>query len=661
MQSTSKAAQSAAAASKLSQAATELSLERSLTQVALNLDDPISSDINGMLSNQRSLSNSLFDNARELIRNGDLMDDRQDLVRRLDDLLAEIGQLRSAADPKMSVPIADRNPTMIEGLPVEFKELVLGFKSLANDVRRHMAGVAPDIIATDLVVQRSWIVREYGGRERTIFAIATARQEPISRQDLAYMNMNHGQAQQAYDFMFRARDSELLSADVRAGIREVGRKYFSEYNALREQLFEAAETGNYPVDFETLFGRSEEALQTAIKLLNTAAESNEALVQDRLASARAKLIVEAIIAVIVVAFISFAVWFGVVRVARPLTGMTKTMDYIIEGHTDIEVEGADRTDEIGKMARAVQVFRNSIVESEELRQEQNSEQSTKERRQQVMEDAISKFEASAEAAIHRMSKASERVNGLTESLTSAADRTANQSSAVAASSDEASKNVNTVAASAEQLSASVNEISRQVGESAAMSSRAVTSADETTCRIQSLADAANRIGDVVSLISDIAEQTNLLALNATIEAARAGEAGRGFAVVATEVKNLAEQTGKATDQISQQIGTMQAATSEAVDAIGDITQLIRSMDEVSSTIATSVEQQGAATQEIAVNVQRAAEGAQEVTHTMSEVSTVAVETEEASSQVLTATVELNDQATTLKSDIGQFLKTIRAA
>jgi methyl-accepting chemotaxis protein len=347
--------------------------------------------------------------------------------------------------------------------------------------------------------------------------------------------------------------------------------------------------------------------------------------------------------------------------SQPIVSMTSAMRKLANREMETDIPAQDRSDEIGEMAATVQVFKDNMIEADALRAAQSEEQAAREKRQAEIEAAIAEFEGSAANAMQNLGGAVTQLQGLAESLTETAERANSQSTQVSSSSEEASSNVETVAASAEELSASIQEISRQVNQSAEMSQQAVESADSTTQSVQSLSHAANRIGDVVSLISDIAEQTNLLALNATIEAARAGDAGKGFAVVASEVKSLAEQTARATDEIGQQIGAMQSATGEAVNAIEAITGLITSMNDTSTMIAAAVEEQHAATGEIAANVQQAAMGTQQVNTAISGVSQAADETGTASTDVRSASDTVSQQAEEIRGQIGQFLGRIRAA
>jgi methyl-accepting chemotaxis protein len=314
------------------------------------------------------------------------------------------------------------------------------------------------------------------------------------------------------------------------------------------------------------------------------------------------------------------------------------------------------------MAAAVGVFKDNMLEAERLRAEQSgNEQRAAAQRKADMHKLADEFQAAVGAIVDTVSSASTELEAAAGTLTRTAEVTQELSGTVAAASEQASANVQSVASSTEEMTSSVNEISRQVQESSKIAVEAVRQAQQTDVRINQLSQAAGRIGDVVKLITAIAEQTNLLALNATIEAARAGEAGRGFAVVASEVKQLASQTAKATDEISTQIAGMQTATQDSVAAIKEIGGTIGRISEIASTIAAAVEEQGAATQEIARNVGEAAKGTQQVASNITDVNRGASETGSASAQVLSSAQSLSHESNHLKAEVDKFLMTVRAA
>ena len=349
-------------------------------------------------------------------------------------------------------------------------------------------------------------------------------------------------------------------------------------------------------------------------------------------------------------------------IVNPINAMTASMRKIAAGETSTDIPALERGDEVGAMAQSVQIFKDNMIEATRLRGEQDvlKTQADAERKL-LLARMADEFERGVRASLDTLAGAATDMQTTSKSMSATASQASHQATTVAAVAEQASANVQTVAAATEELSSSVSEIGRQVMQSTEIAGQAVAEANRTNVTVQGLSAAAQKIGDVVKLISDIASQTNLLALNATIEAARAGEAGRGFAVVANEVKSLASQTAKATDEISAQVGAMQDATAEAVQAIEGIGRTIGSINEITSAISAAVEQQGSATLEIARNVQETAQGTGEVSSNIAAVNQAADKTGSAASKVLSSSEQLSGQAATLRADVDRFLANIRAA
>ncbi|MGU3421788.1 methyl-accepting chemotaxis protein [Methylobacterium sp. D54C] len=350
------------------------------------------------------------------------------------------------------------------------------------------------------------------------------------------------------------------------------------------------------------------------------------------------------------------------RVANGILQLSDAMRAIASGRLETPIPGMTRGDEIGVMAEAVQVFKDNSLRAIELEAETaEARLAAEEQRKTGMRQMAVTFESAIGGIIAMVASSARELHATAQTMTSIATETASQSITVATAAEEAATHVNTVAAAAEELGSSVQEIGRQVSGSSDLAQVAVGEANQTMQLVQVLSQASARIGDMIGMISSIASQTNLLALNATIEAARAGEAGRGFAIVAAEVKGLAAQTTRATEEIGNQINQIQSATGQAVAAIGSITGRIREINGVASSIAAAVEEQGAATQEIVRNVTQASAGTGEVTSNISGVAQASEETGAAASQVLTAASELSRQSEHLGAEVARFLATVRAA
>jgi methyl-accepting chemotaxis protein len=468
----------------------------------------------------------------------------------------------------------------------------------------------------------------------------------------------------------------LLTATQMASFDKITRAR-GEFAPLSERMFSLRESPNWNAPVEILVT---EAAPRALKILDLldGAKGPDGTRSGGIKANQKRMLAEEVHEVqTTLSFLTMVLWgllaigLGVSAIialitarviATPIQRMTDAMGELAGGDRSTVVPGVGRADEIGEMAGAVQVFKDNMIETDHLRAEQaQAEVRAAAQRKADMQSLANQFETAVGEIIAMLSSSSTELEAAANTLTRTADSTQELSTMVSVASDEASANVQSVASASEEMSSSVNEIGRQVQEAARIAGAAVEQAQRTNDRVTALSQAATRIGDVVELINTIAGQTNLLALNATIEAARAGEAGRGFAVVASEVKALAEQTSKATGEISQQIAGIQSATQDSVLAIKEISGTIGRISEISSTIAAAVEEQGAATQEISRNVTQAAQGTQQVASSIADVQRGASETGAASSQVLVAAQTLSNDSARLKTEVDQFLATVRAA
>lgn len=432
--------------------------------------------------------------------------------------------------------------------------------------------------------------------------------------------------------------------------KQVKRKYFGDSEANARDLFSE--------ENRKTFLNAVAALQSDLDL--NVAEGKKAADQGAAIYATTKLFMLGVmvVAVILCVLLAYAI---ISNISGPIRLLTKAMTRLASSDWSTEVPGTARKDELGEMAKTVNVFKTNGVEAARLVAEQEVERAATEQRVLRLDALTRAFETKAGELVGQVSAAASELQATAQSMTGTAGEATQQATNVATAAEQASANVQTVAAASEELASSISEISRQVAQSAKVAGKALEDAKRTDGVVQALAEGAQKIGEVVSLISSIAGQTNLLALNATIEAARAGDAGKGFAVVASEVKSLATQTAKATEDIARQITQIQSATKAAVDSIRGIGITISEISEIAAAIAAAVEEQGSATQEIARNVQQASIGTQKVSSNIVGVSQGANDTGAAAVQVLGAAGELSRQAEQLRSEVGLYITGVKAA
>jgi methyl-accepting chemotaxis protein len=425
-----------------------------------------------------------------------------------------------------------------------------------------------------------------------------------------------------------------------------------------EKVLAAAKTG----DRKALAAATDELLRSVQKFDADAAGEMEALLDARIDGFHRTVRINLAIALLCIAAGALAAYFVGRSIVRGVRSVIAPMRAMAAGDLSAAIVGQQRADEIGEMASALQVFKASLMEAETLRAQQAEEhRAAGEERKRSMEALAQQFQTSVLGSVDLLSKVAGLIMETAQGLTSTAEQTAQQASAASAAAHEASTNVSTVADASGQLTASIGEISGRVTDASEIAREATEEAQRTNSKVQGLVEAAQKIGNVVDLISEIASQTNLLALNATIEAARAGEVGRGFAVVANEVKSLATQTAKATDEIVSQVRNIQTATQEAVSAIGHIAEIIERINETQTMIAAAIEEQGSATKEISRNVQEAAKGTAEVSRNIGGVTEAATHTGGSADHMLEASQELSTVASRLRAEVQSFLGTVKAA
>ncbi|RVU14408.1 HAMP domain-containing protein [Methylobacterium oryzihabitans] len=579
-------------------------------------------------------------------------------------LIVDWRRLRPEVDAAYEQSLASRDKTLPKRVN-DVAEKILGILRTTSDViDAEIQTLEPGLGVLLNTRATTWLARTTSGRFGFLVNEAMAGDRALSAAHGIEVRENDAQSELAWTVVGRM----IAAGDVGQAVRDAHVRgttlYFSgPFQRIRKEAVAAASEGRkMPLDPAAWWSGLFEGQAAIVDMALAVMDDVVAQARLRADAARMTFTLYALLTGVVGLLVVSAVVIVQRRVVRGILDLAGAMAHLADGRLETTVPGAARRDEIGAMARTVEVFRDGMIRARALEAETaQARLDAEEQRKIAMRRVADEFEAAVGGIVQRVSSSSGELQATASAMTAAASATAAQSTTVAAAAEEASTNVNTVAAAAEQLGASVAEIGRQVDGSAALAQAVATEAEQTAAHVHALSTTVARIGDVVALISTIASQTNLLALNATIEAARAGEAGRGFAVVAAEVKALADQTAKATEEIGRQIGQVQGATGQAVSAIGSIDTRIREISRVAASIASSVEQQSAATREIVSNVSQAATGTSEVTHTIAGVAEAAEGTGAAASQVLASASDLSQQSDQLSAQVARFLATVRAA
>jgi methyl-accepting chemotaxis protein len=647
-----------AAANRLNEGLFELLLERALTNAALGAAPRAPAETLAVIQRHRQQFDAKLAEARAAMLRSQAASTAA-MLADLEQGLTRLTALRAQADAALARPLAERQADFARG---GFFREMSAFVELQQRIWALLlqkgGAIDPMVARVNTLKQASWLARDASGRERSTVANAVSANRALTPDERTIIQASRGAVDIAWR-LIEADPTVRTEARLVAAMAEARQRYFEEFRSFSAAQ---AEPGGHRVAGPVFIERTTPLIGSLLAVRDAATLVTEEQLTTLAAEAGSRAALALAVLLGAVLGLLLSGWLLMRRVLRPLARLDAATERLKQRDYATAVPGTEGRDEFAKLAQGLEAMRLEAARAEALDQAAQEQRKASEAERRAATLALAqRIEGSIGGVVQRLGEQVATLRGAAQALGQGTDRTAAQADEVSASAGQASGNVQTVAAAAEELAASVGEITRQVAQAAQVAGRALEETRRTDETMRELTGAAEKIGEVVRLISDIAGQTNLLALNATIEAARAGEAGKGFAVVASEVKNLAAQTGRATGEIGAQIGAIQAAAGAAVRSIQGIGAVVEEINEVASAIAAAVEQQGAATREIARNVAEAAAGTGAVTTQIQAVGEGVAEAQRAVTRVTGSTEAVAGQGDALREELGVMLREMRAA
>jgi methyl-accepting chemotaxis protein len=639
----------------------ELSLERSLVQVTLQLPDALSPQHRSMIERQRGVAAAGFAEALGGLR-GVGTPEARTLAEDTQARLAGLDALRRPADAALARPLAQRDPAVLQGWSAGVPALIAAIENRRVTARGAEEPVPGGVLVRDQLQHLAWAVREYGGRDRTLIAVALARGEPVSAASVQQMAAFDGTAARRLEALEAIAAHPALSPRLQQALRELLDEYRGGYAALRRAILDAAVAGRpYPISFDAYFAESSRVLDLAAALSVAAGDANRSYWTDISGQVARQAALVLLLTLLAIAAASALVWFVRRRVTTPAAGLATLVERIAEGDLDARADLGRPPAEIARVAGAVETLRGRLAQARAEQGRAIADRDAKLRRQQATERFAADFSAVIGGVLGGLGASAARMRENAGTMANLAAATRDEASAVRAASEAGASGLREAGEAAGSLRESAVAVTGAVQQAGAQVAAAVAQAADSERLVNSLSSAAAEIGAVMETIRSIAAQTNLLALNATIEAARAGEAGKGFAVVAGEVKALASQTARATEEVASRIAAVQASSGEAAGSIARIAAAVGEVRGAAETIADAIAAQGGAIGAIAGRVEAAARGNDEVLRRMRALSGAAEAGGGAAQDVLAASEEVGGRAEGLRGEVDGFLASLERA
>ncbi|MFM2042970.1 MAG: Methyl-accepting chemotaxis protein 4 [Pseudomonadota bacterium] len=651
---------------ELSRAVIELSLERSVIQLGLNLEEPMPAAFRDLVAEQRRKSDGHFTQVRAGLAAHGSLRDRDSIAREVDRTIARISALRAEADRQVALPAAARDAAFVANWPVEVPDLIVGLERLRFLFRDARAQVSGTTYILGEVMHRAFVVREKGGQDRSYLALATLTGRPLTAEQRTLMDQHQTRVAAAFGVLDDLSDHPDLPGELGAALADLSQVYQSDYVALRRDIVAASTAGTaYPVTFEETFGRTQDVLGRAVAVVHRVADRMDAYWAGRVAAARTAIAVNSAILLVGLGLVGLA---GVLlrTITGRLNGLAAYMHELADGKLETPLPAragwpASDRDEIGEMAAAVAVFRAGMVEIRDLQRQREEDAARAARiRRDAMADLAADLEATLLEVAETIAAKSDGIRTIAARMGTVGESGSNRSLAAAEAAEQSTTQVMGMAAGAESVRDAMRDAQAQVLEAARIAGEARAGVDRSEARMRTLTEAVERIGTVLELIEEIAAQTNLLALNATIEAARAGEAGKGFAVVAGEVKTLAGQTARATVEIREQIADIRAATEEAAGGMQEVTRTVRRIADLSGAVNGAIERQGEAIDRMMRTAEELAEQSSRFSDQFANVALSAATSQAGVVRVIWGAEDLRAPATALRTRLDDFVNRLRA-